>query len=175
MSRPHRSFENFALLQAASEGNASAVHDALQAGADINATDTSGRTVLTCALTADRYVHRFLPPPVVLLTAPVTLERWETVDASDASFMSQDRLNVIRIAVSQPDISLFTLNAPQDSINDVTPLGMAAWLNMPEVVQLLLECSSGAISVDGMDTDGATPLMCKSLYTSFFLPYTSLS
>lgn len=56
MSRPHRSFENFALLQAASEGNASAVRDALQAGADINATDTSGRTVLTCALTADRYV-----------------------------------------------------------------------------------------------------------------------
>ncbi|KAF8434088.1 hypothetical protein L210DRAFT_3454250 [Boletus edulis BED1] len=138
MSRPHRSFENFALLQAASEGSASAVRDALEAGADINASDTSGRTVLTCALTADR---------------------WETVDASDASFMSQDRLNVIRIAVSHPDISLFTLNAPQDSINDVTPLGMAAWLDMPDVVQLLLEYSSGAVSVDGVDTDGATPLM----------------
>ena len=39
---------------------------------------------------------------------------------------------------------------------------MAAWLDMPDVVQLLLECSSGAVSVDGMDTDGATPLMCKS-------------
>ncbi|KAG9314829.1 hypothetical protein JVU11DRAFT_3923 [Chiua virens] len=94
MSRPHRSFENFALLQAASEGNAAAVHDALEAGADINASDTSGRNVLTCALTADR---------------------WETVDASDASFMSPDRLNVICIAASHPDISLFTLNAPQDS------------------------------------------------------------
>ncbi|KAG8213437.1 hypothetical protein J3R82DRAFT_11950 [Butyriboletus roseoflavus] len=138
MSRPHRSFENFALLQAASEGNVSAVQDALEAGADINTSDTSGRTVLTCALTADR---------------------WETVDASDASFMSQDRLDVIRIAAAHPDISLFTLNAPQDSINDVTPLGMAAWLDMPDVVQLLLECSSGAVSVDGMDTDGATPLM----------------
>ncbi|KAN0093267.1 hypothetical protein V8E55_004051 [Tylopilus felleus] len=138
MSRPHRSFENFALLQAASEGSASAVQDALDAGADINASDTSGRTVLTCALTADR---------------------WETVDASDASFMSPDRLHVIRIAVSHSDISLFTLNAPQDSINDVTPLGMAAWLDMPEVVRLLLECSSGGVSVDGMDTDGATPLM----------------
>lgn len=67
MSRPHRSFENFALLQAASEGIAHAVRDALHAGADINATDTSGRTVLTCALTADRYaLHR---PPRSPLTA----------------------------------------------------------------------------------------------------------
>ena len=76
--------------------------------------------------------------------------------------MSPDRLSVIRIAASHPDISLFTLNAPQDSINDVTPLGMAAWLDMPNVVQLLLDCSSGAVSVDAMDTDGATPLMCTS-------------
>lgn len=59
MSRPHRSFENFALLQAASEGSASALQDALEAGADINASDTSGRTVLTCALTADRHVPVF--------------------------------------------------------------------------------------------------------------------
>jgi ankyrin repeat protein len=54
MSRVQRSFENFALLQAASEGSAAAVRDALQSGADINATDNSGRTILTCALTADR-------------------------------------------------------------------------------------------------------------------------
>jgi hypothetical protein len=97
------------------------------------------------------------------------ISRWETIDASDASFMSEDRLNVLRIAVSHPDISLYTLNAPQDSINDVTPLGMAAWLDMPDVVQLLLECSSGAVSVDGMDTDGATPLMCKSARSSLGL------
>ncbi|KAG0695910.1 hypothetical protein DFH29DRAFT_953535 [Suillus ampliporus] len=138
MSRIQRSFENFALLQAASEGSAAAVRDALQSGADINASDNSGRTILTCALTADR---------------------WETIDASDASFMSEDRLQVLRIAVSHPEISLFTLNAPQDSINDVTPLGMAAWLDMPRAVQALLDCSSGAISVDAEDTDGATPLM----------------
>ncbi|KAL4064486.1 hypothetical protein J3A83DRAFT_4376707 [Scleroderma citrinum] len=138
MSRVQRSFENFALLQAASEGCADAVRDALDAGADINASDSSGRTILTCALTADR---------------------WETVDASDASFMSEDRLNVLRIALLHPDISLYTLNAPQDSINDVTPLGMAAWLDMPHVVRLLLECSAGSVSVDGTDTDGATPLM----------------
>ncbi|KIJ67052.1 hypothetical protein HYDPIDRAFT_85463 [Hydnomerulius pinastri MD-312] len=138
MSRVQRSFENFALLQAASEGNPSGVQDALESGADINASDGSGRTILTCALTADR---------------------WETIDASDASFMSEDRLSVLRVAVSHPDISLYTLNAPQDSINDVTPLGMAAWLDMPDVVELLLECSSGAVSADGMDADGATPLM----------------
>ncbi|KAG6331185.1 hypothetical protein ID866_7906 [Astraeus odoratus] len=138
MSRVQRSFENFALLQAASEGCADAVREALDNGADINASDSTGRTVLTCALTADR---------------------WETIDASDASFMSEDRLNVLRIALLHPDISLYTLNAPQDSINDVTPLGMAAWLDMPQVVRLLLECSAGAVSVDGMDTDGATPLM----------------
>ncbi|KAH7913589.1 hypothetical protein BJ138DRAFT_1081323 [Hygrophoropsis aurantiaca] len=136
-----RSFENFALLQAASEGNLSGVRDALKSGADINASDHSGRTVLTCALTADR---------------------WETIDASDASFMSDDRLDALRLVVSHPDISLYTLNAPQDSINDVTPLGMAAWLDMPLVVDVLLECSAGAVSVDGMDTDGATPLMYAS-------------
>ena len=56
MSRVQRSFENCALLQAASEGCADAVRDALDAGADINASDSSGRTVLTCAITADRYV-----------------------------------------------------------------------------------------------------------------------
>ncbi|KAI6167927.1 hypothetical protein EDD17DRAFT_1685118 [Pisolithus thermaeus] len=138
MSRVQRSFENSALLQAASEGCASAVRDALEAGADINASDSSGRNILTCALTADR---------------------WETINASDASFMSEDRLTVLRIALLHPDISLYTLNAPQESINDVTPLGMAAWLGVPHVVKLLLDYSAGAISVDGMDTDGATPLM----------------
>ncbi|KIK24041.1 hypothetical protein PISMIDRAFT_421517 [Pisolithus microcarpus 441] len=138
MSRVQRSFENSALLQAASEGCAGAVRDALEAGADINASDSSGRTILTCALTADR---------------------WETINASDASFMSEDRLSVLRIALLHPDISLYTLNAPQESINDVTPLGMAAWLGVPHVVKLLLDYSAGAISVDGMDTDGATPLM----------------
>ncbi|KAI6016403.1 hypothetical protein PISMIDRAFT_686952 [Pisolithus microcarpus 441] len=138
MSRVQRSCEKSALLQAASEGCASAVRDALGAGADINTSDSSGRTILTCALTADR---------------------WETINASDASFMSEDRLTVLRIALLHPDISLYTLNAPQESINDVTPLGMAAWLGVPQVVKLLLDYSAGAISVDGMDTDGATPLM----------------
>lgn len=162
MSRVQRSFENCALLQAASEGCPDAVRDALDAGADINASDSSGRTILTCAITADRCVSS-LP---ALPASPHLPPRWETVDASDASFMSEDRLNVLRIALVHPDISLYTLNAPQDSINDVTPLSMAAWLDMPRVVRLLLECSAGSVSVDGTDTDGATPLMCESTHLS---------
>lgn len=43
----------------------------------------------------------------------------------------------------------------------VTPLGLAAWLNLPEVVKMLLEQCPGLVSVDGMDTLGATPLMCE--------------
>ena len=159
LSRVQRSIENFALLQAASEGCADAVCDALDAGADINASDSSGHTILTCALTADRYLSSYSPRHCLILCP-----RWETVDASDTSFMSEDRLNVIRIALLHPDISLYTLNAPQDSIKGVTPLAMAAWLNMPHVVRLLLECSAGSVSVDGTDTDGATPLMCQSTY-----------
>lgn len=62
-----------------------------------------------------------------------------------------------------PGISLLTLNAPHASINGVIPLGMAAWLNMPEVVCLLLEISSGSVTVDGMDSHGATALMCELL------------
>ena len=83
--------------------------------------------------------------------------------------MSQDCLDVIRIAASHPNITLFTLNTPRDSINDTTLLGMAAWLDTPDVVQLLLQCSSSAVSVDSMDTDGATPLMCTSSRVRFTL------
>ena len=159
LSRVQCSFENFAFLQAASEGCTAAVRDALDAGANINVSDSSGRTILTCALTADRYVSSYSPRHCLILCP-----RWETVDASDASFMSEDRLNVIWIALLHPDISLYTLNAPQGSINGVTPLAMAAWLNMPHIVRLLLECNAGSVSVDGTDTDGTTPLMCKSIY-----------
>jgi hypothetical protein len=74
--------------------------------------------------------------------------------------MSASRLNVLRILLRHPDISLFTLNAPQHAMNGVTPLGMAAWLNMDEAVRVLLEDSAETVSVDGMDTHGATALMC---------------
>jgi len=43
----------------------------------------------------------------------------------------------------------------------VIPLGMAAWLNQPQAVQVLLEDSSESVSVDGMDSHGATALMCE--------------
>ena len=48
-------------------------------------------------------------------------------------------------------------------MHGVTPLGLAAWLNISEVVKLLLEQCSGLVSVDGMDALGATPLMCESM------------
>ena len=79
--------------------------------------------------------------------------------------MSPKRLNAIRLLLGHPCISLFTLNAPQNSTNGVVPLGMAAWLNMQEAVRLLLEGSAAAGSVDGMDTHGATALMCKTRHS----------
>ncbi|KAH9928647.1 uncharacterized protein B0H18DRAFT_244003 [Fomitopsis serialis] len=54
------------------------------------------------------------------------------------------------------DISLFTLNSP---VRGVSPLCLAAWLDIPQLVQLLLEGSRGMIPVNGMDNFGATPLM----------------
>jgi hypothetical protein len=46
---------------------------------------------------------------------------------------------------------------------------MAAWLNFPEVVRLLLEDSVHTVSVDGMDSHGATALMCKDLQLPMLL------
>lgn len=81
--------------------------------------------------------------------------------------MTPKRLNTIRTILRHPDISLFTLNAPQSPMNGVIPLGMAAWLNKPDAVQLLLEESADTVSVDGMDTHGATALMCKLHFLLF--------
>jgi len=83
------------------------------------------------------------------------------MDAYDASFLTSNRLNAIRMLLIHPDISLLTLNTPQLSMNGVIPLGMAAWLNQPEVVRVLLEESADSVSVDGMDSHGATALMCE--------------
>lgn len=83
---------------------------------------------------------------------------WEEIDAS---FLCTTRLNILRTLLAHRKISLYSLNAPQLAMRGVTPLGVAAWLNSPEAVQLLLEASSGAVSVDGMDAQGATALMCK--------------
>jgi hypothetical protein len=75
--------------------------------------------------------------------------------------MSPSRLSLLSTIVGHPDISLYTLNAPQSAMRGVTPLGMAAWLNIPDAVKVLLQDSAEAVSVDGMDTHGATALMCK--------------
>lgn len=83
------------------------------------------------------------------------------MDAYDASSLTLNRLNTIRVLLTHPDISLLTLNTPQPSMNGVIPLGMAAWLNQPEVVRVLLKDGSDAVSVDGMDSHGATALMCE--------------
>ena len=96
--------------------------------------------------------------------------RWEEADASDASFKLDKRLAILKMLLSHGGLSLYSLNAPRDAMNGVTPLGVAAWLNLPEVIRLLLEECPGVVSVDGVDTRGATPLMCKSLVvlTNFY-------
>ncbi len=83
---------------------------------------------------------------------------WQTVDPS---FMAPSRLNTLRLLVEDRHVSLYTLNAPQESMNGVTPLGFSAWMNSPKAVGTLLEASGGAVSVDGKDAYGVTPLMCK--------------
>ncbi|KAF8150880.1 hypothetical protein B0H34DRAFT_665892 [Crassisporium funariophilum] len=130
--------ENFGLHHCALIGDDEGVVCALHQGADVNMLDTAGRTAIMAAVAG---------------------EHWQNIDACDASFLTENRLNAIRILLSHPDISLLTLNAPQSSMNGVIPLGMAAWLNQPQVVRILLEDSADSVSVDGMDSHGATALM----------------
>ncbi|KAI0346533.1 ankyrin [Trametopsis cervina] len=85
--------------------------------------------------------------------------RWNEVDVSDASYSLPTRLRILKILLTSDKISLYALNAPQLSMHGVTPLGLAAWLNIPQVVKMLLDESSGLVAVDGMDALGATPLM----------------
>ena len=69
------------------------------------------------------------------------------------------RLDVLRTLLRSDGASLYALNAP---VRGVTPLGLAAWLNLPDVVRVLLEESRGLVAVDGTDSLGVTPLMCES-------------
>lgn len=90
---------------------------------------------------------------------------WSDISvAHDESFMTPSRLKVIDMILRRPEITLFTLNAPNPAFNDATPLGMAAWLNMPGAVRVLLESSLDSVVVDGTDMHGSTPLMCKFWY-----------
>ena len=63
--------------------------------------------------------------------------------------------------LSHRKLSLYSLNSPQEALKGATPLSFAAWLNLPAVVRLLLEQCPGMVAVDGMDSRGATPLMCE--------------
>ncbi|KAH6909209.1 ankyrin repeat-containing domain protein [Coprinopsis sp. MPI-PUGE-AT-0042] len=128
----------FGLHRAAALGNSEGVKCALRLGADVNALDATGRTALMCAIAGDN---------------------WRNVDTTDPSFMTSERVASIRLIVNHPKISLLTLNAPHACMKGVVPLGMASWLNLPRIVRLLLEESADTVSVDGMDSHGATALM----------------
>ncbi|KAJ7236269.1 hypothetical protein B0H12DRAFT_1204516 [Mycena haematopus] len=126
------------LHQAALRGDDVGVRLALRSGASVNDLDSAGRTAVMCAVVG---------------------ENWQNVHASNASFMTPGHLKVVRTLLGDSQISLFTLNAPQMAYRGVTPLGMAAWLNLGDAVRVLLEESSEYVSVDGTDAHSATPLM----------------
>ncbi|KAJ6570099.1 hypothetical protein DFH09DRAFT_982615 [Mycena vulgaris] len=132
------SSNHYGLHQAALKGDDDGVRRALRSGASVNGLDSVGRTAIMCAVAG---------------------ENWENIDASNASFTTPGQLKVVRTLLGDSQMSLFTLNAPQMAYRGVTPLGMAAWLNTRDTVQVLLEESSEYVSVDGMDAHMATPLM----------------
>ncbi|KAJ8072200.1 hypothetical protein PM082_015758 [Marasmius tenuissimus] len=131
-----RSLFNFGLQSSAIRGDYEGVERALQAGANINLLDASGRGAVMCAIAG---------------------EHWNDIEASPV--MSSNRVKVLGLLLEYAEDSLYAFNAPQSGFNGVTPLGMAAWLNSAIAVRLLLDSSSGVVDVDGMDSHGATPLM----------------
>ncbi|KAH9945271.1 ankyrin [Epithele typhae] len=135
--RTERAALDAALLDAAAHADAAGVRAALERDADVNVTDdATGHTAVTCAIAGD--------------------SAWEEVDVSDASFALPRRLDVLRTLLRSETMSLYALNAPA---RGVTPLGLAAWLNVPDMVRVLLEESRGLVAVDGTDSLGVTPLM----------------
>ncbi|KAI0087275.1 hypothetical protein BDY19DRAFT_242332 [Irpex rosettiformis] len=138
--RPSRAHDSVSLtlLNAATKADEHVVLQSLCSGADINTLDASGRSIIGCTIAGDR---------------------WNEVNASDVSYALPTRLKILKTLLTHEKISLYALNAPQTPMHGVTPLGLAAWLNIPDVVKMLLETCSGLVSVDGMDALGATPLM----------------
>ncbi|KAI0635689.1 ankyrin [Trametes polyzona] len=124
------------LIDATARADIDAVKTALARGADPNAVDeATGHTAITCAIAGDS---------------------WEDVDVSDASFALQSRVEVLRMLIGSDTTSLYALNAPA---RGVTPLALAAWLNIPDAIRVLLDESRGLVAVDGSDALGVTPLM----------------
>ncbi|KAI9439884.1 hypothetical protein H4582DRAFT_1943729 [Lactarius indigo] len=126
---------NAQLLEAVIRGDEHGVRSLLERGADVNAADAKGRSAVACAIAG---------------------ESWQT---ADPSIMTGSRLDILRLLVEDRHVSLYTLNAPQEAMNGVTPLGFAAWMNSSNAVKTLLEASGGTVSVDGEDAYGVTPLM----------------
>ncbi|KAL1683339.1 hypothetical protein EV122DRAFT_258296 [Schizophyllum commune] len=133
-----RTLGHYALHTYALAGDLTGVRRALGAGADVNELMEDSRTALVCAIGG---------------------EDWHSVDPSSSSFLTSERLQIIELLVSHPDATMFTLNAAQAHLKGATALGLAAWLNMLKVVQILLDASDGAVAVDGRDGHNATPLM----------------
>ncbi|KAJ7441197.1 ankyrin repeat-containing domain protein, partial [Mycena galericulata] len=131
---PHSSFVPD-LHRAALMGDDEGVRLALRSGVDVNEVDLQGRNVLMCAIAGEQWDSRSTNEPF------------------------NPPLDVIRTLLTDPTISFLTLNDHQRCYRGVTPLGMAAWLNMSDVVRLLLEESSESVLVDGMDMYGTTVLM----------------
>ena len=126
--------------------------------------DASGRGAVMCAIAGEQCVSfsrsgdctRSRRLTVIFLAT----YSWNDIEASPV--MSSDRVKILELLLEYAEDSLYAFNAPQSGFNGVTPLGMAAWLNSAIAVQLLLDNSSGVVDVDGMDSHGATPLMCES-------------
>jgi hypothetical protein len=149
---------HYPLHDAADKGDDKAFLRLLESGADINVLDDTGRTVMCAAIVREEYVFTCTADTISWNLMHCS---WKDIGNSNVLFMTEGRLAILKAILTHPDISLFTLNAPQKALNGVTSLGMAAWLNLPKVVYMLLEDGAGAVSVDGMDSHGATPLMCK--------------
>ncbi len=159
--RAERAALDATLLEASARADERGVKAALARGADVNATDdATGNTAVTCAIAGDRCVS---PTICALGDGDAECVRvrfcssWEDVDVSDALFMQESRVQVLRTLLRSDTASLYALNAPAKG---VTPLGLAAWLNVPDAIRVLLEESRGLVAVDGTDCLGVTPLMC---------------
>lgn len=154
---PSMSPATYELFRAVITADLFAVHRALAAGADVNASDDLRRNVLSYAAFGTAYVTL----PLVLINADHRL----SIDAIHAAVqprLSEQRLDILRLIAQQPELTLYSLNAPMAWAGGVTLLGLMSWLNMPSELVCLLDSTHGLLEVNAMDEHGATPLMCMS-------------